>query len=88
MRDEKIGVTETTTAVDIGLPMPQGCSQTFADAEGESWEDFANKFRIYALATDLEGESGDGQVTMLLTCLDGNAVKVYRLHVCNRRKPA
>ena len=35
------------------------------DAEGDSWEDFVNKFRMYALATDLEEEN------------DGEGVKAY-----------
>ena len=43
--------------------------------EGESWEDFTNKFRMYALATDLQEESDDVQVTMLLMSLDGEAVE-------------
>ena len=77
MRDGGNGVIETTTAIEMGLPKPPGCSQTFMDAEGESWEDFMIKFRMYDLATDLEGENGDVQVTTLLMCLDGDAVEVY-----------
>ena len=77
VRDGDNGATENITAVDIGLPRPQGCSQTFVDAEGESFQDFEAKFRMYALATDLEGESGDVQVMMLLMSLDGEAVEAY-----------
>ena len=68
-------MTENSTAVDMGLSKPQGCSQTFADADGDSWDEFQDKFLMYALATDLDRESGDVQIMMLLMCLDGDAWK-------------
>ena len=76
-RDGDNGATENTTAVDIGLPRPQGCSRSFMDANGEGWEEFEGKFHMYALATDLAKESGAMQVTTLLLCLVGRAVEAY-----------
>ena len=70
------GVTMTNLN-DMGLSKPQGCSRSFMDADGESWEEFEGKFLMYALATDLAKESGDVQVMMLLMSLDGEAVEVY-----------
>ena len=75
MRDEDNGVIETTTAIEIGLPRPQGCSQSFI--EGESWQDFEDKFRMYALATDLHRDSCDVQMTTLFMWLDGDSVEAY-----------
>ena len=65
---------EVTNLNEMGLSKPQGCSQTFMDADGESWEEFEGKFLMYALATDLAKESGAMQVMTLLLCLDGKAV--------------
>ena len=70
--DAENGVMEKTTTIKIGLPRPQGCSQSFI--EGESWQDFEDKFKMYALATDLDRDNGDVQMMMLLMCLDGEAV--------------
>ena len=76
-RDGENGVTDNTTAVDMGLSKPQGCSQAFVDAEGESWQEFQDKFLMYALATDLAKESDATQVMMFRTSLDGEAVEAY-----------
>ena len=72
--EENVRMAKTTT-IEIVLPRPQGCSQSFI--EGESWEEFVNEFRMYALATDLEKKNGALQVMTLLMCLDGDVVGVY-----------
>ena len=75
VRDRDNGTMEKATAVDIGLSKPQGCSRSFMDVDGESWEEFEGKFLMYALATDLAKESGPVQVMLLRMRLDGEAVE-------------